>query len=54
MRIVPNIGKPMRLAYVAIGAVLLMAPLAVALEDPLRIIVLALGGISIKTGAVGW
>lgn len=54
MKIVPNIGQPMRVGYVVIGLVLIVAPFAMALQGWERVILPVLGGVSIGTGAVGW
>ena len=54
MKIEPNIGKPMRFAYVAVGLVLIAIPFVVAWEGWLRLAFPVLGAISIVEGLVGW
>lgn len=54
MKIVSNIGKPMRIGYVVIGLALVVAPFALALDGGERVVLPALGVLSIVTGAVGW
>lgn len=54
MRIVPNIGKPHRAAYIAIGLLLALAPFVTAVGGWLQFALPALGAVSIVAGAVGW
>ena len=54
MRIIPNIGNPMRVGYVVVGAVLMAAPLAVTMEAWPRVALPVLGAVAVVTGAVGW
>ncbi|MCH7703277.1 MAG: hypothetical protein IID37_16485 [Planctomycetes bacterium] len=54
MRIIPNIGKPMRVGYVVVGAALIAAPFAVAMEQWQRVALPILGAVAVVTGAVGW
>ena len=54
MRITPNIGKPMRIGYVVVGAVLISAPFAVAMEPWERLALPILGTVTVVAGALGW
>ncbi len=54
MKIVQNIGKPMRIGYAVIGFALIVTPFALALHGWERVILPVLGGVSIVTGAIGW
>ncbi len=54
MRIIPNIGKSMRIGYVIVGAALLAAPFATAMEGWPRVALPVLGMIAVAVGAVGW
>ena len=54
MRIIPNIGKPMRIGYAIAGAVLLVVPFATTMEGWPRVALPVLGMIALVVGAVGW
>ena len=54
MRIVPNIGKPMRVGYVTIGVVMMAAPLAITMEPWQQVALPILGAVTVVSGAVGW
>ncbi len=54
MRIIPNIGKPMRIGYVVGGAALLAVPFATAIEGWQRVALLILGVGTVVAGATGW
>ncbi len=54
MKIIPNIGKPMRIGYVIVGAALLAVPFATAMEGWPRVALPVLGMIAVVVGAVGW
>ena len=54
MKIVRNIGKPMRIGYTFNGVALIITPFAMALRGWKRVILPVLGGVSIVTGAIGW
>ena len=49
----PNIGKPLRITYVAFGAMLLICPLLVTLQPWMRIGTLILGILSVIGGVTG-
>ncbi len=50
----PNIGKPLRIFYVAIGVILLIVPLVDRLDLWIRIAAPIVGLSAIFTGASGW
>ncbi len=54
MKIEQNIGKPMRIAYVAAGLVLIAIPFVATWEGWMRMAFSVLGAISIVEGLVGW
>ena len=54
MKIVQNIGKPMRIGYVVVGLALLVIPFGMGLEGWVRIVFPVLGGVSTVTGALCW
>lgn len=54
MRITPNIGRPMRIGYAVVGAVLLSVPFATAMEGWPRVALPVLGVVAVVVGAVGW
>jgi hypothetical protein len=54
MRIIPNIGKPMRIGYAVAGAALLTVPFATAMEGWPRVVLPVFGMIAVVVGAVGW
>lgn len=54
MKIVPNIGKPTRIAFVAAGLALVATPFAIALEGWPSVVLPVFGGLAMATGAVGW
>ena len=54
MKFETNISKPMRLAYVVVGAVLIAIPFAAAWEGWIRLVFPVLGAISVVEGLVGW
>lgn len=49
----PNLGKPLRLLYVAFGVTLLILPLFMTFQPWMRIGVIILGILSILGGASG-
>ena len=54
MKFEPNISKPMRMGYVAVGAVLIAIPFAAAWEGWIRLVFPVLGAITVVEGLVGW
>ena len=54
MKIVPNIGTPMRIGYVAAGAALIAAPFVVGMEGWVRVVVPMLGALAVVEGLAGW
>ena len=54
MSVRPNLGKTVRIIYIAIGVVLVAGSFALALEGWERLILPVVGGGSIATGACGW
>lgn len=50
----PNLGKPMRVSYVVMGAALLAVPLAGGLDLWMRVAAPIVGLLAIVTGATGW
>ena len=49
----PNIGKPLRIAYVALGLILLISPLVITLKPWIRIVAPILGILTIMGGVTG-
>ena len=54
MKIEQNVSKPMRIGYVVAGLVLIAIPFAAGMEGWIRIVVPALGAITVVEGLVGW
>ncbi len=54
MKFEPNISKPMRIVYVAVGAVLIAIPFAATWEGWIRLVFPVLGAITVVEGLVGW
>lgn len=54
MKIVPNIGTPMRIGYVVAGAALIAIPFVAGMEGWARVAVPILGAILVAEGATGW
>ncbi len=54
MRIIPNIGKPLRIGYAVVGAALLALPFVTAVEGWPRVVLPVFGVIAVVVGAVGW
>ena len=54
MKFEPNIGKPVRIAYVILGLVMAAVPFAMGMEGWTRTVLPILGGVTLVTGAVGW
>ena len=53
MKLETNISKPMRIGYVAVGAVLIAVPFAATWEGWIRLVFPVLGAISVVEGLVG-
>ena len=54
MKIVPNIGTPMRIGYVVAGAALIALPFAAGMEGWARVAVPILGAMAVVEGLAGW
>ncbi len=54
MKIVPNIGTPIRIGYVAAGAALIAAPFVAGMEGSARLVVPTLGALAVAEGLAGW
>ena len=54
MKIIPNIGKPMRIGYAVVGVVLLTVPFATEIDGWPRVVLPVLGVVAVVVGAVGW
>ncbi len=54
MKVVPNIGKPARLAYAVGGAALVTVPLATSMAGWLGVALPVLGVVIIAAAAVGF
>ncbi len=54
MKFETNISKPMRIGYVAVGAVLIAIPFAATWEGWIRLVFPVLGAITVVEGLVGW
>jgi len=54
MKIVPNIGTPMRIGYVVAGAALIALPFAAGMEGWIRVAVPILGAMAVVEGLAGW
>ncbi len=54
MKIVPNIGTPMRIGYVVAGAALITAPFVAGMEGWIRVAVPILGALALVEGLAGW
>ena len=50
----PNLGKAVRIIYIAIGVVLIAGSFVMALEGWTRFVPPIIGGGAIATGAFGW
>lgn len=51
----PNIGKPLRISYIAIGLVLLFLPILMpGLDSWIRITAAIVGVMALGTGLTGW
>lgn len=49
----PNIGKPLRIAYVLFGILLCITPLLIPLQPWLRVVAVVLGILTIMGGITG-
>ncbi len=54
MKIVPNIGTPMRIGYVVAGAALITAPFVAGMDGWVRVAVPILGALALVEGLAGW
>lgn len=54
VKIVPNIGTPMRISYVVAGAALIALPFVAGLEGWVRVVVPIVGAFALVEGLVGW
>lgn len=54
MKVVPNIGTPMRIFYVVAGAAIAAYPFVASSEGWERVVLPLLGAMAIIGGAAGW
>lgn len=54
MKIVPNIGTPMRIGYVVAGAAIIALPFVAGMDGWVRVAVPVLGALALVEGLAGW